>query len=43
MILGFDASVVDHGSCVGGETGHCTTDMGIDFDDFFNRGGFEED
>lgn len=43
MVLTFETGVIDHGAGVGGETGHGATDMGVDFDDFFDGRGFEED
>lgn len=34
--------MLDHGPGVGLQAGHGAADMAVDFDDFFNRGGFEE-
>ena len=42
MYLGFDARVLNHGPGVGLEAGHGAADVGVDFDDFFDGGGFEE-
>lgn len=40
--LAFDAGVFDHAAGVGLETGHGAADVAVDFDDFFDGGGFEE-
>ncbi len=42
MVLGLDAGVLDHGAGVGLEARHGAADVGVDFDDFFDGGGFEE-
>lgn len=42
MVLGLDASVLDHGPGVGLQAGHGAANMAIDFDDFLDRGGFEK-
>jgi hypothetical protein len=34
--------MLDHGASVGLETGHGAADVGVDFDDFLNGGGYEE-
>jgi hypothetical protein len=35
--------MIDHGAGIGRETRHGTADVRVDFDDFFNGRGFEED
>ena len=35
--------MIDHSAGIGSETGHGTSDMRINFDDFFNGRGLEED
>lgn len=42
MVLRFDAGMLDHGAGVGLQARHGTSDMSVDFDDFFDRGCFEE-
>ena len=42
VVLCGDACVVDHGACVGGEARHGTSEVTIDFHDFFDGAGFEE-
>ena len=42
VVLCGDACVVDHGACVGGEAGHGTSEVTVDFHDFFDGAGFEE-
>ena len=34
--------MLDHGPGIGLEARHSTAEMGVNFDDFFHRGGFEE-
>lgn len=42
VVLGLDARVLDHGPGVGLQAGHGATNVTVDFDDFLDRGGFEE-
>ncbi len=42
VILRLDAGVLDHGSGVGLQTGHGTSDVTVYLDNLFDRGGFEE-
>jgi hypothetical protein len=35
--------MIDHGTGIGRETRHRTADMRIDFNNFFDGGGFEKD
>ena len=42
MVLRRDTGVVDHGAGVGCEAGHGAAEVGVDFHDFFDGGGFEE-
>ena len=42
MMLAFDTGVFDHGAGVGLQAGHGAADMLVDFDYFFDGGGFEE-
>jgi hypothetical protein len=42
VVLTLDTGMVDHGAGIGGEAGHGAADVGVDFDDFFDGGGFEE-
>lgn len=42
VVLCGDACVVDHGACVGGEAGHGTSEVTVDFHDLFDGAGFEE-
>lgn len=42
VVLALDAGVFDHGAGVGLQAGHGAADVSVDFDDFFNGGGFEE-
>lgn len=34
--------MLNHGASIGLQAGHCAADVGVDFDDLFNGGGFEE-
>jgi len=43
MVLTFETGMVDHRAGIGREAGHGTADVGVDFDDFFDGGGFKED
>ena len=43
MVLTFDTGVIDHGPGVGCEARHGATDVGVDFDDFFDGGRFKKD
>lgn len=40
--LAFYAGMFNHAAGIGLETGHGATDVAIDLDDLFDRGGFEE-
>lgn len=42
VVLGLYSGVLDHGSGVGLETGHGASNVGVDFDDLFDGGSFEE-
>ena len=42
VILTLDAGVFDHGTSVGLQAGHGAADVGIYFDNLFDRGGLEE-
>ena len=42
VVLALDTGVLDHAAGVGLEAGHGAADVAVDFDDFFDRGGFEE-
>lgn len=42
MVLRLDASVLDHRSCIGLESGHRTSYVAVDFDDLFDGRGLEE-
>ena len=42
MVLGLNASVLDHGAGVGLEPRHGASDVSIDLDDFLDGGGFQE-
>lgn len=42
MVLRLDARMLDHGPGVGLQAGHGAANVAVDFDDFLDRGGFEE-
>jgi hypothetical protein len=41
MVLRFYAGVFDHGASIGLEARHGASNVAVDFDNFFDGGGFE--